>query len=281
MSSREPEALFAFLDEELEPASWPDHSGAENGLQVAPDPDRPIRRVGAAVDASERVIERAVAADLDLLLVHHGLFWDPKRPITGRRYRKLAPLLSSGMGLYSAHLPLDAHSRFGNCAVLASALGVEPDRRFGEWKERDIGCSARVASVDPSRAAAPGWTPPSDLPSREPLRQGDRSAWVQWVARVTGGDVHLLPGGPDPVRRIGIVTGGGGSFVEAAASAGVDTLITGEGAHHTWLDAHELGVNVLYAGHYATETWGVRALTVELADTFGLEWLFLDDPSGL
>ncbi|TVP76403.1 MAG: Nif3-like dinuclear metal center hexameric protein [Gemmatimonadales bacterium] len=281
MRETEPDVLFGYLDDLLEVDAWPDYSGAENGVQVSVGAGKRVCRVGAAVDASERIICRALDLDLDLLMVHHGLFWDTARPVTGRRYRKLEPLLREGIGLYSAHLPLDAHPVLGNCAVLARALGLETDRRFGSWKERDIGFSAPVASMDPFRASAPGWTPPEELPPAAPLRSGDRAAWCRWVETVTGHPVHLIPGGPEEVRRVGIVTGGGASFIEEAAREGVDTLITGEGAHHTWLDSHELEVNVLYAGHYATETWGVRALAEELSDRFGLSWTFLDDPSGL
>lgn len=277
----EPTSVFAYLRERLNVDSWPDYDGAENGLQVAMAPGRTLRHVAVAVDASERIIDAAVEADADLLLVHHGLFWDPARRLTGRRYRKVAALVRSGCGLYSLHLPLDGHPTLGNCAVLAGALGLAPDARFGQWKDHDIGVQAPADSVDPGLAAAPGWNPPVKSPPLANLRAGDRVAWCDWVADVVGGPVRLLPGGPDVVRRIGIVTGGGGSFIAQAAEAGVDTLITGEGAHHTWLDAHELGVNVLYAGHYATETWGVRALAVDLAGQFGLTWSFLADPSGL
>ncbi len=247
------EPIFGFLDDYLEHAEFPDYPGAENGLQVAGK--GPITKIGAAVDASERILARAAAEGVDLLLVHHGLFWDPHRPLTGRRYRKARILIESGMALYSSHLPLDAHPEVGNCAVLMRALGWETTARFGEWKGVEIGWRTSTSE------------------RRDEL--GAR------LSDVVGGPVQLLPGGPDRVEKVGLVTGGGGSFIGQAAEAGLDTLITGEGAHHTYVDAMELGLNVLYAGHYATETWGVRALAQLLADRLGIPWHFFDDPSSL
>ena len=249
----ETESIFGYLDRYLHHSEIPDYAGAENGLQV--EGRGPVSKLGAAVDASERILGKAAQEGVDLLLVHHGLFWDPGRPITGRRYRKLRLLMEEGMALYSSHLPLDAHAEVGNCAVLMRALGWDPEKRFGEWKGLEIGW--QTESVEPIQA----------------LR--DR------VAEVVEGPVQLLAGGPDTTGRVAIVTGGGGSFIGQAAEAGVDTLITGEGAHHTYLDAMELGVNVLYAGHYATETWGVKALAEHLSHRFELPWVFLDDPSAL
>lgn len=247
------QSIFGFLDQVLTPDAWPDYSGAVNGIQV--EGRTTVSRIGAAVDASERILLQAEEAGVDLLLVHHGLFWDPERRLTGRRYRKADILMRSGMALYSSHLPLDGHPEVGNCAVLMRELGWSPAERFGEWKGVEI-----------------GWQTAADE-SRTGLR--DR------LSDVVGGPVHVLPGGPEQIRRVGLVTGGGGGFIEQAAEAGLDALVTGEGAHHTWLDAMELGVNVYYAGHYATETWGVRALAARTAAEFGLPWEFLSDPSGL
>ncbi|TVP58194.1 MAG: Nif3-like dinuclear metal center hexameric protein [Gemmatimonadales bacterium] len=248
-----PEYVFGFLDEYLGHDGFPDYSGAENGLQV--EGAGRVTRIGAAVDASERVLGRAAAEGVDLLLVHHGLFWDPRRPLTGRRYRKAQILIESGMAVYSSHLPLDAHPEVGNCAVLMRALGWGATERFGEWKGVEIGW--RTSTAEP------------------------RDRLAERLGEVVGGPVQILDGGPDRVEKVGLVTGGGGSFIAQAAEAGLDTLITGEGAHHTYVDAMELGVNVLYAGHYATETWGVRALAEVLSERFGLPWHFLDDPSSL
>ena len=248
------EALVEYVDGYLGVPGHPDYRTALNGLQV--DGPREIRRVGAAVDVSEAVIAEAAELEVDLLLVHHGLFWGGLQPLTGRHFRKVQRLISSGIAVYAAHLPLDAHPEVGNCALLARALGVEPAERFGSFEGSPI-----------------GWSGASPVE--------DRDALVQRLAEVEDGPVTLLGGGPERVNRVAVVTGGGGSFIEEAARSGVDTLVTGEGSHHTFVDAHELGVNVLYGGHYATETFGVKALASHLARMFDLEWLFLHHPSGL
>lgn len=250
----EAELVFSFLDETLRVAGFPDYPPAWNGVQV--EGPQTIARVAAAVDAGEPSIRAAVEGGADLLLVHHGLFWGGSAPLTGRLHRRVAPLIRGGTALYAAHLPLDAHPEVGNAAVLIRALGLEPgEERFGTFEDVRIGFVVECRS--------------------------DREAFRRKVAEVVDGPVQLLPGGPDETRRVAVVTGGGGSFIREAADEGIDTLLTGEGAHHTYLDAMELGVNVLYAGHYATETWGVRALAQRLEEQFGLPWDFLDFPSGL
>ncbi|RMH21452.1 MAG: Nif3-like dinuclear metal center hexameric protein [Gemmatimonadetes bacterium] len=249
------ESILQYLDDYLRIAEVPDYPGAHNGLQVDGAPGHEVERVAVAVDASERVIQGAVADGADLLIAHHGLFWDGSPTVVGPRYRKLRALLEGGVALYSAHLPLDAHPEVGNCAVLARALGLEPEGRFGDYKGAELGWWATVDE------------------NREALR--DR------VAEVVGGPVRLIAGGPERAFRVAVVTGGAGSMIRDAAAAGIDTLITGEGAHHTYYEAMERGVNALYAGHYATEVWGVRALAQHLQERFGLPWTFVDDPSGL
>jgi dinuclear metal center YbgI/SA1388 family protein len=247
------ESVIGFLDTLLGVEGFPDYKGAVNGLQVAGP--GPVRQVAVAVDAAEYTVEAAVESGADLLVVHHGLFWGGAAPVTGRTYRRLSALIRGEVAVYSAHLPLDAHPEVGNCAELARALALEPEERFGQYEGRDIGFAVRL---DESRA---------ELQER--------------VAQLLGGPVQLLAGGPDRVQRMGIVTGGGGSFIPAAAQAGLDTLLTGESSHHGYVDAREFGVNVLLGGHYRTETWGVKALGRVLAAEFGLPWEFLDHPSGL
>ena len=249
----EPELVFFFLDELLGVPDFPDYPPARNGLQV--EGAGPIRRVAAAVDAGEATVGAAVGMGADLLLVHHGLFWAGSAPIAGRLYRKVAPLIRSGTALYSAHLPLDAHPEVGNAAVLTRALGLEPGEGFGTFEGVTVGFRTETDQ------------------GRDELREQ--------VSDLVQGPVRLIPGGPERVRRLGVVTGGGGSFIREAADQGLDTLLSGEGPHHTYLDAMELGVNVLYAGHYATETWGVRAVADRLEAEFGLPWDFLDFPTGL
>lgn len=246
------ESILYFLDRRLGIPDFPDYEGAQNGLQVA-GRDR-VEKVGAAVDASVEAIEAAVDHGVHLLLVHHGLYWDGLRPLTGRSYRRVAPLIRAGTSLYSAHLPLDAHVELGNCSLLLRALGLDPEERFGSFGGAPIGFAARADE------------------SREGLRAR--------IAEVVGGPVRVIDGGPEKVRRVGIVTGAGSDFVREAAEAGLDTLITGEGKHHAYLDAHEFGVNVFLAGHYATETFGVKALAECVAEEFGIPWEFLDFPTG-
>lgn len=245
--------LVAYLDDYLAVAGVPDSANALNGLQV--EGPGPIRRVAAAVDASEASIRAAIEAGCDLLLVHHGLFWDGNRPVTGRRYRRLAALLESGVAVYSAHLPLDVHAEVGNNVVLARELGVAVRGRFGDHAGTEIGVWGDLSVTRDGLSARLG--------------------------ELLGAEVRLIAGGPARVERVGVLTGGGGSYVAAARAAGLDALVTGEGSHHTYFDAMEGGVNLYYAGHYATETWGVRALAAHLESRFGLEWVFVDQPTGL
>lgn len=242
-----------YLDGYLDVAGVPDYTGAHNGLQVANS--GAVTRVGVAVDASERTVGEAVARGCDMLLVHHGLFWDGGVPVTGRRYRRLQPLLAADVAVYSAHLPLDVHAEVGNNAVLARALGVELEGRFGTYGGADLGWWGRL-----------------DV---------KREVLAARLDETLGGRVRMLPFGPEIVRTVGVITGGAGSMIGAAAEAGLDAFVTGEGNHHTYFDAEEIGINVFYGGHYATETWGVKALGARLEERFGLEWEFIDFPTGL
>ncbi len=249
------ESLLQYLDEYLEVGEVPDYPTALNGLQVEGSAE--IQRIAVAVDASEASIRAACDAGVDLLLVHHGLFWDGLQPLTGRRFRRIRPLVEAGVALYSCHLPLDGHPEVGNAAVLARRLGLTVEGPFGSYRDHPIGWWGRYDEPMP------------------------REAFAETVARVVGTAPHRISGGPEEVRRVGVVTGGGGSFIGEAAAAGLDTLVTGEASHHAHFDAVELGVNVLLAGHYATETFGVQALARHLEERFGLEWIFIDQPTGL
>ena len=249
------ESIVGFLDDLLDVRQHPDYPTAMNGLQVD-GPER-VARVVSAVDTSETTVAAAAAESADLLLVHHGAFWDGAGPVVGRRYRRLHALLHHEIALYSAHLPLDAHPGVGNCALLMRAIGLEPEGRFGTYEGAPI-----------------GWRAPTSGLSLAVLRERVTEA-------VGGGPVRVIQGAGPDAGDVAVVTGGGGSFIAEAAASGVTTLVTGEGAHHTFTDAHEFGVNVLYAGHYATETFGVRALGEELANRFGVTHTFVDVPSGL
>ncbi|MDX2120676.1 MAG: Nif3-like dinuclear metal center hexameric protein [Gemmatimonadota bacterium] len=256
--------IVAYLDQYLRIRDVPDDGNAHNGLQV--ENQGAVGRLVAAVDASLATIEglgapvRAGTAPA-LLLVHHGLFWDGSQPVTGRRYRRLRALLERDAALYAAHIPLDLHPEVGNNAGLARLLALEEPRPFGQHKGVLIGVAGR----------APG-------------RLRDRGALAARLAEVLGIElprVRVIPGGPAAVSTIGVITGGAGSAILQAREAGCDTFVTGEGAAHTYFDAMEFGVNVLYAGHYATETIGVRLLAEHLAARFGIPWEFHDHPTGM
>lgn len=247
--------LVAQLDAELRVAEIADYPLALNGLQMDA-PGLQVTRVAAAVDASLPVIRKAVDVGANLLLVHHGLFWGGLQPVTGAFHEKLRLCLQHGLAVYSAHLPLDAHPVLGNNACIARALQLEPAGGFLDYKGTEIGIIAEAEIALEELCA-------------------------RFRAALEGGPVHVCPGGPATARRIGIASGGSGSEVAAAAKAGVDTFLTGEGPHWSYPLAEELGVNVLYGGHYATETFGVKALAVEVASRFGIPWTFIDHPTGL
>jgi dinuclear metal center YbgI/SA1388 family protein len=245
--------LVQYLDGYLRVRAVADAPEALNGLQVENCGE--VRRVAVAVDLCQATIRMAAEQGADFLLVHHGLFWAGLRPITGPYLRRIAELLHHDIALYAAHLPLDLHPDVGNNPVLARALGVELRGEFGESHGASIGVWGELA-----------------VP---------RAALQQRLDQLLGSTTKLMAFGPGTTRRVGIVTGAGGSMIAQAAAAGLDTYITGEGAHHSYFDAEELGLNVYFAGHYATETVGVKALGEHLATRFGLPWTFLDHPTGL
>lgn len=245
--------IVTHLDQYLRTADVTDYPGAWNGLQI--ENSGAVTKIGAAVDACEWTIARAVEQGITLLLVHHGLFWGGVQPLTGAVRRKMKAALDGDLAIYSSHLPLDLHPVVGNNALLSKALGFKKCAPFFVSKGQAIGLQTRAV-----------------LSLHELARR---------LERVLGGAPHLAPGGPAKTARIGIVTGGAGGEVARAAAEGVDTFITGEGPHHSYALAEELGVNLFYAGHYATETFGVRALAAHVAKKFRVPWEFIDHPTGL
>jgi len=246
-------AVVDYCDRTLRTAEVQDSPGAVNGLQV--ENSGRVRRIAAAVDGSLATVKLAIAAKADLLMVHHGLFWNVRQPWTGRNRELLGLLVENDMAVYSSHLPLDLHPRLGNNAQLCGLLGLKKLKPFFLEKGAHLGFKAELN-----------------------IARGDL-AWR--LRRATGTPVNVLPGGPRQCARIGVVTGGAGAELRLAAAEGVDTFVTGEGPHWTHAMAEEFGINVLYGGHYATETFGVKALAAELARKFKLPWSFLDHPSGL
>ena len=253
MATTKLDHLTRHCDRLLDIANIEDWSGAQNGLQV--ENRGQVKHIAAAVDASLATVKLAIAAKADLLIVHHGLFWGPSTPWTGKKYELLKLLLDNNLAVYSSHLPLDCHPKLGNNARLAAALGLKKPRSFFFEKGRDIGMKYAARTT--------------------------RRQLIKKLEQAVGGPVTVLPGGPTTCRQIGVVTGGAGSQLTKAAAEGVDTFITGEGPHHTFALAEEVGINVLYAGHYATETFGVKALSEHLAKKFKLTWEFIDHPTGL
>lgn len=262
--------IARYLDQYLRISEVPDEPNALNGLQVENASGR-VARIVAAVDASLATIEAAsrpagqavtsgrASSELPptLILVHHGLFWDGNVPLTGRRYRRVRALLDHDVALYSAHIPLDLHPEVGNNAVLARGLGLANPAAFDLYRGVPIGVQG---TLEPPMA---------------------RNEFAGRVGKLLDCQPKLIPGGPEQVGRVGIISGGAGGRIAAARDAGLDTYLTGEGPHHTFFDAMEWGVNVVYAGHYATETVGVKALAAHLGDRFGLPWEFHDHPTGL
>jgi dinuclear metal center YbgI/SA1388 family protein len=253
MSKASLSAIVRYCDRTLRTADVQDYERAANGLQV--ENNGTVTRIAATVDASLETVRLAVSSGADLLIVHHGLFWSPAHPWTGRRYELLRFLIRHNLAVYSSHLPLDAHPRLGNNARLCAALGLKNLRPFFLDHGLHLGFQA---SAGVSRA---------ELGAR--------------LQRATGAAPRVIPGGPEICRRIGVVSGGAGGDLAKAAAEGVDTYVTGEGPHWTYAMAEDLGINVLYGGHYATETFGVKALAACLAARFKVPWSFVDHPTGL
>jgi dinuclear metal center YbgI/SA1388 family protein len=245
--------VVTWLDRTLRTAEIGDYPNAWNGLQV--ENSGVVTKVAAAVDACETVLAEAAARGATLLLVHHGLFWPGVQPVAGAMYRKMKLALAHDLAIYSSHLPLDLHPTLGNSALLCRALGFKKLTPFFSAKGQNIGFKTQLS------------LPLYELAAR--------------LERALGGAPHLAPGGPSQTRVIGVVTGGAGSEIAQAVAEGVDTFITGEGPHHSYTLAEEVGANLFYGGHYATETFGVKALAEAVSRRFRLPWEFIDHPTGL
>jgi len=252
-------AIADRLDEVLRTRETPDYPPAVNGIQLENRSD--IRGVAVAVDCSQRTIDGAIAAGSNLLIVHHGLLWGGVQPIRGPLYERLHRLLANDVAVYSSHLPLDAHPELGNNALLAAELGLVPNGGFGRFQSIEIGVrgEASLATAEiVARAAA--------------------------FASRHGGRALATPFEPSRTTRRWAICSGAGASAETlrdAVAGGIDTLIVGEGPHWTSVDAPELGIVIVYAGHYATETLGVQALGRLVEREFGLPWRFIEAPTGL
>jgi len=251
--------VAAYLDDLLRTSEIPDYRGAMNGIQV--EHVGPVTRCAVAVDASSRTIEGAIEQGANLLIVHHGLFWAGVQPIRGHVYERVRRLIAHDVAVYASHLPLDLHPTVGNNVLLARELGLAPESGFARFESIDVGVKGTCDLMT------------SVLAQR-----------CEQISRREGG--QLITVGVTPERRTkrwAICTGAGASSdtLREAKAAQVDTLIVGEGPHHTAIEAEEYGIAVLYVGHYASETFGVRALGAEIERTFGIPWRFIAAPTGL
>jgi len=246
--------IVSAIDGLLEPERFRDLG--PNGLQVPPT-DGEVSKVVTGVSAQRTLIERAVELRADLVLVHHGLFWDFKptglTPVLAERLR---PLFVHDVALAAYHVPLDAHPEVGNNAILCDRLGCASHEPFGEFRGTPVGRAGTFAgegvAADDLFARVRGVT------GREPLVQGE---------------------GPARIRRIGVVSGSAADALDEAVAGGLDAFLTGEPREHVMADAREARIHFIAAGHYATETFGVRALGEWLAARFGLEHEFVDVPN--
>ena len=250
--------IAEFSDKLLRSSELQDYPNAVNGLQIGTS--SPILKVAAAVDFSRRAVDGAQKAGANLLIVHHGAFWGGLLPLTGRRFDLFSDLFSSGLGVYSSHLPLDCHPTIGNNTLLAAKLGLTPASGFGKIGDTSIGVAGESSSAI------------TDLLERARL-----------FASEHGGNVHATPFAKNQsVGRWALCTGSGADAdtLREAEERAISTLIVGEGPHWTAIAAEEMGIVLIYAGHYATETLGVQALAAAIANEFGLEWKFIAAPTG-
>ena len=245
--------IVKYTDKYLRIRKIEDWPNALNGLQI--ENAGSVTKIGVAVDVSTRVLRAAAKKNVDLLIVHHGLFWPGLQTITGSLRRQLKLAFENDIALYSAHLPLDLHSKVGNNAQLAAALGFKSTKPFLEEKGELVGLRIKQASA--------------------------RAELIRKLRRVLRGPIKAFNFGPKETARIGIVTGSAGSEIYRVAGDKIDTFITGEAPHWAAVAAEELGINLLLGGHYATETFGIKALAAHLSERFKVPWEFLDFPTGL
>jgi len=239
--------LVSFCDKTSRRPAWKDHPNALNGLQLANDGR--VTKLGAAVDSGRLPFERAAAAGVDFLIVHHGLYWTPPQPLVGAHYARFATAIRANLAVYSCHLPLDGHPEIGNNALIARQLALQPNEFF---------------------LTQPGSEPVACIAPFGGTRQ-------ELVAKLRHHYPRVIPlehGATHPLR-IAICSGSGNSAVPELLLHGVDTLVTGELREEWYNFAEENGLNLYCCGHYATEVLGVQALAAAAAAHFGLPWLFV------
>jgi len=244
------------FDDRLRTDAYADLDASANGRQI--DGTGEIARAAFAVDAAVETAEAAAEAGADVLVVHHGLFWGGFDRATGALYDRLAPFFENDMALYAAHLPLDGHPELGNAVGVANALELDRQKPFAAVGSEHIGISGHAAeafSSDELHTALANVCDPEN-------------------------EVGHLDFGPDEIERVAVATGSAADWLGEAVEWGADAFITGEGKQQVYHEAKEAGVHVYLAGHYATETFGVRSLQ-SLADEWGIKTTFIDRPTGL
>ena len=227
-----------------------------NGLQVSRSKDE-IKKVAFAVDACMESFKRSADLNADILFVHHGIFWGKPYRITGGLYNRIQFLIKKDIALYGVHLPLDMHPEIGNNAGIAHRLGLESIEPFGDYHGLKIGC----------KGALPSAKTIDDIIDSIPGRAAELLAKLNF--------------GPKKIRTIGIVSGGAPEVVSQAIAESIDLYITGDASHTVYHEAMEGGINVLSAGHYSTETWGVKLLMKKIESETDLSTVFIDIPTGL
>lgn len=245
--------FVCFLDSELALSEFPKDESI-NGLQV--EGKEHVAKIGIAVDACEYVFREAAARGIDFLLVHHGLIWGGLKSVRGITRKRLKTLLDSGVSLYACHLSLDWHPKYGNNAELLRILSIKRKGEFGEYHGKRIGYWGKTEA--PMSMA--------EFVKRVDKTLKTRSFYVDFRRKV---------------QNVGVVSGGGWSAIHDAEELGIDTFLTGEPSHSAYTLAEEMKVNLVFAGHYATETLGVKAVGKMLSKKYGIPVDFIDHPTGL
>ncbi len=245
--------LVTYLNDYLNVAAIEDRSN--NGLQVEGASD--VTRVAFAVDACQSAFEAAREAKAQLLIVHHGLFWSEVKLLTGPHFKRVKTLLDANVGLYAAHLPLDYHAEVGNNVELCRLIGLMDIQPWGTHK---------------GQAAGYGGSLP------QPITLNKLAAKIDELLNTRS---RVLAFGPQVIDRVAVCSGGASSLIPQVQSSGYTTYFSGETSHSYYHDAKDYGLNVIYSGHYATETVGLKALARHLEAKFNLQTVFIDLPTGL
>lgn len=245
----EAKSIAAFLDTLLNSSEFQDSSN--NGLQVENSGRTGVVCFG--VDASAEFLEKAHMMGAGMVVCHHGLSWDDSlKRITGLNYQKIAFLIRNDIALYASHLPLDAHAKYGNNALICGALGVKHLKPFGEYRGRHIGFEGMLG---------------------KPMGY---ELFKMKIRKKVAHDIRTMDFGKRKVQRVAVVSGGGSSAIDEAGQKGIDVFITGEPVLKAYHRSQEYGMNAVFAGHYATEVFGVRALAELVRRRFKVGTAFID-----